>query len=321
MFVLMLFFTGCASWRGPINLKNDYIWDNQINSDNTMGITVRGTRHIPYDQKKLIEEFQDKAAVFAQKVAYQVCPNGYDIKSSIPVDYQSEDCSKLSYVDIDAINEGKEPLPRYCSFTVYVLNIACNASRGSIHASLGESAQTVLPLLDTTNHDLRSSGEICSKVPIDRVPASLLGSSASTDNDLSYKEFDKDTDEENPSKNTGSALTKVAGEPVEKILVPVIDRSAIRKLLLAYIPQFRCCYQRELDANNNPDSLQGVINFRFFIAGGGKVNRSEITSNEFTSDKLTDCLGYVLNGIQFPVPQGGKTVEVNQPMNLFPKRK
>ena len=112
----------------------------------------------------------------------------------------------------------------------------------------------------------------------------------------------------------------VAGVPVEKISVSTIDPDAIRRLLRENIPQFRYCYQKELDLSKSPEGFQGVMNFRFFIAAQGKVNRSEITSEEITSDKVRDCMKNVLFGIQFPVPKGGRTVEVNQPMNLYPKR-
>lgn len=112
----------------------------------------------------------------------------------------------------------------------------------------------------------------------------------------------------------------VAGVPVEKIALSTIDPDAIRRLLREHIPQFRYCYQKELDVNKNPEGFQGVMSFRFFIASGGKVDRSEITSDEITSDKVRDCMKNVLHGIHFPAPRGGRTVEVNQPMNLYPKR-
>ncbi len=112
----------------------------------------------------------------------------------------------------------------------------------------------------------------------------------------------------------------VAGVPVEKISVSTIDPDAIRRLLREHIPQFRFCYQNELDINKNPEGLQGRMNFKFIIGGSGKVQKSEITSDEITSDKVRDCIRNVLHGIQFPAPSGGKTVEVYQPMNFYPKR-
>ena len=112
----------------------------------------------------------------------------------------------------------------------------------------------------------------------------------------------------------------VAGVPVERIALSTIDPDAIRRLLREHIPQFRYCYQKELDVNQNPEGFQGVMNFRFFIGAEGRVTRSEITSDEITSDKVRDCMKNVLHGIQFPAPRGGRTVEVSQPMNLYPKR-
>lgn len=112
----------------------------------------------------------------------------------------------------------------------------------------------------------------------------------------------------------------VAGVPIEKIVGSGIDRDTIRRLLRDNIPQFRSCYQKELDVDKNPEGFQGVMNFRFFIGGTGRVNRSEVTSEEITSDKVRDCMKNVLQGIHFPPLKGGGTVEVNQPMNLYPKR-
>jgi hypothetical protein len=111
----------------------------------------------------------------------------------------------------------------------------------------------------------------------------------------------------------------VAGVPVEKIALSTIDPDAIRRLLRENIPQFRYCYQKELDATQN-DKLQGRLVFKFVINGTGRVGRSEITSDDITSDKVRGCIKNVLQGIQFPAPNGGKTVEVAQPMNLYPKR-
>ncbi len=112
----------------------------------------------------------------------------------------------------------------------------------------------------------------------------------------------------------------VAGIPVEKIAVSTIDPDAIRRALRDHIPQFRYCYQKELDTSEKPEGFQGVMNFKFTIADGGNVSKSSITSEEITSDKVRECMKNVLHGIQFPSPKGGRTVEVNQPMNLYPKR-
>lgn len=112
----------------------------------------------------------------------------------------------------------------------------------------------------------------------------------------------------------------VAGMPAEQVAVSIINPDEIRRLLREHIPQFRYCYQGELDKAKNPDGLQGRINFRFKIGGDGKVFSSNISSDEITSDSVRDCIKNVLHGIQFPKPANGKTVEVSQPMNFYPKR-
>ncbi len=112
----------------------------------------------------------------------------------------------------------------------------------------------------------------------------------------------------------------VAGVPVEKVAVSIINPDEIRRLIREHIPQFRYCYQSQLDIHKNPEGLQGRIIFNFLIGAEGRVTSSSITSEEITSDKVRDCIKDVLHGIQFPRPQGGKTVQVNQPMNLYPKR-
>lgn len=112
----------------------------------------------------------------------------------------------------------------------------------------------------------------------------------------------------------------VAGVPTEKIAVSTIDPDAIRRLLRDHIPQFRSCYQKELDRSNEAEGFQGVMNFKFIIGSEGRVEKSAITSDEIKSDSVRDCMKNVLHGIRFPAPKGGRTVEVNQPMNLYPKR-
>ena len=112
----------------------------------------------------------------------------------------------------------------------------------------------------------------------------------------------------------------VAGVPVEKIAVSPIDPEAIRRILRDHIPQFRSCYQRDLDVTRNADGLQGRVNFKFKIMGDGTVSNSSVSSEEITSDRVRDCVLNVLNGIRFPSPGNGRTVDVSQPMNFYPKR-
>lgn len=112
----------------------------------------------------------------------------------------------------------------------------------------------------------------------------------------------------------------VAGVPVERIALSNINPDDIRRILRDHIPQFRYCYQSELDSNKAPEGVQGRINFKFSVGGKGRVLKSEILSEEISSDKVRDCIKNVLHGIQFPSPGDGKTYDVAQPMNFYPKR-
>jgi hypothetical protein len=112
----------------------------------------------------------------------------------------------------------------------------------------------------------------------------------------------------------------VAGVPVEKIALSNINPDEIRRILRDHIPQFRYCYQSELDGNKNPEGVQGRMNFKFSVGGAGKVTKSEIQSEEISSDKVRDCIKNVLHGIQFPRPTSGGNYDVSQPMNFYPKR-
>lgn len=112
----------------------------------------------------------------------------------------------------------------------------------------------------------------------------------------------------------------VAGVPVERIAVSTIDPDAIRRILREHIPQFRSCYQKELDTNKKPEGVQGRMTFKFKIGGGGRVISSDILSDEISSNDVRECIKDVLNGIQFPKPGGDKIVEVSQPINFYPKR-
>lgn len=108
----------------------------------------------------------------------------------------------------------------------------------------------------------------------------------------------------------------VAGVPIERIAQPTIDSDAVRRLLREHIPQFRHCYQSELDKKKTGNNLQGRVEFRFTIGTGGRVTRSEVAFAEITDDQVRGCIRNVLNGIQFPEPKGGKSVQVTQPMNF-----
>ena len=112
----------------------------------------------------------------------------------------------------------------------------------------------------------------------------------------------------------------VLAVPPEVVIAHSIDPVVIRKLLEQNVPQFKSCYQKELDNTKEKNALKGIIKVKFYIGEKGSVNHSEIFSNEVSSVTVHECLKNVLQGIQFPAPRNGATVEVNQPLNLSSKK-
>lgn len=122
----LLLMASCAISKPNLKIVKEYVWSEKINPDRSITVGVSGTRHINYHDKDAIKSYQDGAFEFSKQSAYAVCPNGYKINRALRIDYQSEDCSKKSYVNVRAINAGEEPLPSYCTFPVFDLNISCS---------------------------------------------------------------------------------------------------------------------------------------------------------------------------------------------------
>lgn len=118
-----------------------------------------------------------------------------------------------------------------------------------------------------------------------------------------------------------SAKTGVytAGIPSETVVLGSMDPDVIRRILRENIPQFRSCYQRELNRNNSKD-ISGSIRLVFTIAASGSVSTAGVDGQTALPANVKRCVVGVLRGIQFPSPLGGGTVDVKQPFNFYPKR-
>ncbi len=103
------------------------------------------------------------------------------------------------------------------------------------------------------------------------------------------------------------------------VVLGSIDPELLRKILRKYIPQFRHCYQQELEFHN--DKLEGVVDLDFRINGKGKVSKVKVLSkNGKFSAEGTNCMARVLTIIQFPKPKGGGVVDVRQPLNFYSEK-
>jgi pSer/pThr/pTyr-binding forkhead associated (FHA) protein len=109
-----------------------------------------------------------------------------------------------------------------------------------------------------------------------------------------------------------------AGIPSETVVLGSMDPDIIRRILLEHLPQFRYCYQKELERTAKETS--GVIKLNFTIGASGHVAQAGLDGNSGLPVEVKKCVVGVLKGIAFPEPMGGGTVEVKQPMNFYPKR-
>lgn len=110
-----------------------------------------------------------------------------------------------------------------------------------------------------------------------------------------------------------------AGIPSETVVLGSMDPDVIRRILREHIPQFRYCYQKELDRGGQ-NALSGTIGLQFTIGASGHVSRAGVSNRTNLPAGVKGCVVRVLRGIQFPSPLGGGTVEVKQPFNFYPKR-
>ncbi len=109
-----------------------------------------------------------------------------------------------------------------------------------------------------------------------------------------------------------------AGIPSETVVLGSMDPDVIRRILLDHLPQFRYCYQKELERTGT--EISGVIKLDFTIGASGHVTGAGVDSASGLPADTKKCVIGVLKGINFPEPMGGGVVEVKQPMNFYPKK-
>lgn len=102
----------------------------------------------------------------------------------------------------------------------------------------------------------------------------------------------------------------------DTVVMGSIEPEVLRKILQEYLPQFKFCYQQELQEHS--EKIKGVIDLNFRIEGDGKVSTVNIkTAQTQFSSKGISCMSNILKIIDFPKPKGGGLVDVRQPLNFF----
>jgi hypothetical protein len=98
------------------------------------------------------------------------------------------------------------------------------------------------------------------------------------------------------------------------LVKPTVDLVAIKKLLQDYAPDFDGCYQEGLAKSPTPEDLKGHLLLKFKINTNGKVDNTDISSADFNSDEVINCIRKTL--IEIPFPESNRTVAINQPINF-----
>lgn len=106
-----------------------------------------------------------------------------------------------------------------------------------------------------------------------------------------------------------------AGIPSRTVVIGDYDASLVARILRDNLPQFRYCYQQELDKENK---ASGDLLFNFTIGASGHVVNAGVTESKLPVS-VQRCAVNVLKGIKFPPPLGGGRVGIRQPMNFFPR--
>lgn len=102
------------------------------------------------------------------------------------------------------------------------------------------------------------------------------------------------------------------------VVLGSMDPELLRKILKEYLPQFRHCYQKELETN---EAAKGVIDLLFRINADGSVSKIKVRGKRARfSASGSGCMGGVLKLIDFPKPKGGGVVDVKQPLNFFSEK-
>jgi len=109
-----------------------------------------------------------------------------------------------------------------------------------------------------------------------------------------------------------------AGIPSETVVLGSMDPDVIRRILLEHLPQFRFCYQKELERAGS--EVSGAVKLNFTIGASGHVSNAGVDGSSSLPGDVKKCVVGVLRGITFPEPMGGGTVEVKQPMNFYSKK-
>lgn len=188
--------------------------------------------------------------------------------------------------------------------------------KNSLTAFLGTKAPTTMAKFDQPSAPTSSFNGI----QVNQASDTLLKSATQQNVGTLGKDFkgELDTSTGTAGLASKSGIDTAYVDP-KTVVLGSMDPELLRKILREYLPQFRHCYQNEIDRHSK--LLKGVVDLKFRINGKGRVDDVQVLSRgaKFSSGGV-DCMSQVLRKIDFPVPKGGGVVDVKQPLNFRSER-
>ena len=89
--------------------------------------------------------------------------------------------------------------------------------------------------------------------------------------------------------------------------------------LLSKRDEFRSCYLESESYKGKDAITQGLIRVGFTIDKNGLSDNEKIIESSFKDANLHACILEILRLIKYPPPKEGVSIEVNEPINFYPR--
>ncbi len=182
--------------------------------------------------------------------------------------------------------------------------------KGSLNALLAKGGSSKSVVTDRISADDIGSGADSIGGDVQDVKTASVSKEVGSLTGSATGKLDASTDAEGLVDKKSVAA---AGIPSQTVVIGNYDASLVAQILRDHLPQFRYCYQQELDKENKSE---GLIRLDFNIGASGHVTKAGVDSKSLTIP-VQKCVVNVLKGIRFPPPLGGGSVGIRQPMNFY----
>jgi len=111
------------------------------------------------------------------------------------------------------------------------------------------------------------------------------------------------------------AASSATLRPAETTVKGKLPPEIIQRIVRQNFGRFHLCYEKGLRTNPN---LAGKVAVKFTIGSDGNVKSTSDGGSTIADKTVRDCVTAAFNGLSFPQPEGGGTVEVVYPIVFAP---